>query len=92
MSQQSTSGVGEATGDGGEASYSPTPHHHHLSGGPWVNESECHCEGTAQKQTRKGISEVIVSLNLSVWASDEHILFVDIFYELFCYELFFSGS
>jgi len=91
MSQQSTSGVGEATGDGGEATtmqlyylkysvcklvgvklkrkgqkartqtkngpscdYSPTPYHHHLSEGPWVNESECHCHSEGMtKQTPK---------------------------------------
>ena len=30
--------------------------------GPWVNGSECHCEGTAKKQTPKGTSEVTFSL------------------------------
>ena len=30
--------------------------------GPWVNGSECHCEGTAKKQTPKGTSEVTLSL------------------------------
>ena len=69
--------------------HSPTPHCHHLSGGPWVNGSECHCEGTAQKQTPKGTSEVTVSLNFSVLASNKtFFLKCTLFFCLF----FFLGA
>ena len=66
--------------------YPPPPP---LSGPYWVNGSECHCEGTAEKQTPKGTSEV--TLCVGKWWKPLYRCFLKwaLYFFLFFWELVF---